>query len=260
MAIPLRFPERGFGKARERNGFIWLTLIGQSIWLWPVRVWVWFNFRGHSKDLVHLFYQGRLRQCLGVTYRHKCARVIPVIRSHCSAPSTWIPSPDVDRVVRSHVDENKVIETHPHRTAFPRNSLRYKPTTKRIPYPLPHISISNPAYRHPLPSFPPYISVNILTAATSSLPPAAYCTCQPSARKVRASLRRVCSWNFFNTSPNTVHHTTHSEPQLLVTTNSLSVGIANTGRFFSLRRCLTATANFSFLRLRWRWKASSVCS
>lgn len=251
-------PERGFGKARERNGFIWLTLIGQSIRFWPVRVWLWFDFRGRSRGSVLLFYQGRRWQCLGVTCRHKCACVIPVIRSHCSAPSTWIPSPDVDRVVRSHVDENKVVETHPHRTALPRNSLRYKPTTKRIPYPLPHISISNPAYRHPLPSFPPYISVNILTAATSSLPPAAYCTCQPSARKCEP-LCGACVLEFFQNLAQ--HHSRGSESQLLVTTNSFSVGIANTVLEDSFFRCrLTATANLFFLRLRSRWRASSVCS
>ena len=157
-----------------------------------------------------LFYQGRRWQCLGVTYRHKCACVIPVIRSRCSAPSTWIPSPDVDRVVRSHVDENKVVETHPHRTALPLDSSP-KPTNKRIPYPLPHISISNPAYRHPLPSSSPYISVRqyLLTAATSSLPPA----CQPhvsAQRKQSASLSaaRVSS----NFSPTLAQH--HSQLSL----------------------------------------------
>ena len=82
-----------------------------------------------------------------------------------------------------------------------------------------------------------------------------------SAKKCEPPCGACVPGIFFNTSPNTVHHTTHSEPQLLVTTNSLSVGIANTGRFFSLRRCLTATANFFFFfPYTSRWRASSVCS
>jgi hypothetical protein len=65
-----------------------------------------------------------------------------------------------------HMSRKQGCRIHPHRTAFP-------PKLQQThPYPLPHISISNLAYRNCLPSFP-YISVNIFTAIASSLPPTA---------------------------------------------------------------------------------------
>ena len=36
----------------ESNGFVWLTLIGQSIWFWPEGICFWFDFRGRSKDFM----------------------------------------------------------------------------------------------------------------------------------------------------------------------------------------------------------------
>lgn len=197
-------PERGFGKARERNGFLWLTLIGQSIRFWPVRVWLWFDFRGRSRGLGLLFYQGRRWQCLGVACRHKRACVVPVIRSHCSSPSTWIPSPDVDRVVRSHVDENKVVETHPHRTALPRNSSDRNPPQNgshihshtfrsRILH-TGTLYLLCPPTLASIYSPPPHLHFRLLPTARVS----------PARKSASLSAARV-SWNFFNTSPNTTH-------------------------------------------------------
>ena len=154
-----------------------------------------------------LFYQGRRWQCLGVTYRHKCACVIPVIRSRCSAPSTWIPSPDVDRVVRSHVDENKVVETHPHRTAFPRNSSDRNPPQNGSHI---HSHTFRSRILHTGTLYPP-LPPTLASVNTYSPPPhlhfrlLASRTCQPSASKVRASLRRVCPRIFLRLSPNTTH-------------------------------------------------------
>lgn len=175
-----------------------------------------------------------------ITYRHKCACVIPVIRSRCSAPSTWIPSPDVDRVVRSHVDENKVIETHPHRTAFPRNSSDRNPPQNgshihshtfrsRILHTGTLYLLSPPTLAS-IYSPPPHLHFRLLPTARVS----------PARKSASLSAARV-SWNFFNTSPNT----THSEPQLHATTTVLASELP-TLYWKILSRCLTAIANKFF--------------
>lgn len=139
------------------------------------------------------------------------------IRSHRPAYQSIDRIARRRRIVASHV-RNKVVETHPHRTAFPLDSSHqvHHPHHEWIPYPLPHISISNPAYRHPLPSSFPYISVNILTAA---LPPHLHfrllpARVSPSAKSASLFAARVFR-NFFRPRPTPLT----SEPYNTATTS-----------------------------------------
>ena len=131
------------------------------------------------------------------------------------------------RVVHSHVKQQGCKNPlAPHR--FPAQ-LQLQQTH---PYPLPHISISNLAYRNCLPSFP-YISVNIFTAIASSLPPT---TASPRSaiRKGRAFLWRVCQVR-------EIFARQHSQRASTCDNNSLSVGLPILEDF---SRCLTATEHF----------------
>ena len=63
----LMIPKEVSNKARECNGFKWLTLIGLRI----VRIHLWFDLRGRPKhSAVFLFYQGRHWPYLGAPLQH----------------------------------------------------------------------------------------------------------------------------------------------------------------------------------------------
>jgi hypothetical protein len=170
------------------------------------------------------------------TYRHKSAYIKSASRSHRTPSATLIALPDVDRVVRSHVMRNKVVETHPHtfRSRILHTGTLYPPLSPTL------ASVNNTHRRH------------IFTSAC----------CQPHVsaqrEKVRASLRRVCPRIFSDSRPTPL---TVSLNYTATTNSTASVRIANTVLLEdSFRRCLTATANFFFLSPTHRDGGHQVCA
>jgi hypothetical protein len=147
-------------------------------------------------------------RCAIATYRHKSAYIESVSRSHRTPSATSIALPDVNRVIRSHVMRKQGYRNPP---APHRSPARLLSQT--------HSHIHSHTFRSRIlhtgttlyPPLFPYISVRqyLLTAATSSLPPA----CQPhvsAQREQSASLSaaRVSS----NFSPTLAQH--HSQLSL----------------------------------------------
>ena len=242
-------PKEVSNKARECNGFKWLTLIGLRI----VRIHLWFDLRGRPKhSAVFLFYQGRHWPYLGAPLQH-------------IATNALVTHQSLDHIVQ-HLQHRSHRQTSLlGRFTCQKQGCRNPPAPHRFPArllsPKPTIHTTNGSHIHSH-TFrsrilhtgtlyllsPPTLAPIYLTAASSpppsSLPPAA-CTCQPLAQK-SASLPAARVFPGFFSTPRPTPLT--GEPYNTANDiTALASVTANTVLEGSFRSCLTATANYFFL-------------